>query len=126
MHCEGFRPPLTTVGQRKLLTRTGMRRIPEGQNPDSVDFQRQGRHLAVGAGPHGYLGVPSRWLEMRGARGEAARIANDQLAPEASDRVSWPAGLAGTDSLSLVSPRGGWKKGERRWRGSSDEGNAAR
>ena len=37
----------------------------EHRNPEAVDFHRDGRHVALGAGPHGCLGARLARLEMR-------------------------------------------------------------
>lgn len=80
----------------------------EHPDPDTMDFRRNERHVAFGAGPHGCLGAHLARLEMRVVLEEwHRRIPDYQLAPEASDKVAWPAGLIGFDSLSLVFPPGG-------------------
>lgn len=73
------------------------------RDPDTVDFRRKERHLAFGGGPHGCLGAHLARLEMHVALEEwHRRIPDYQLAPGASNRAGWPAGLVGLDHLPLV------------------------
>jgi cytochrome P450 len=88
----------------------------EHQNPDAVDFHHGERHLGFGAEPHGCLGAHLARLEMRAALEVwHRRIPGYLLAPEASNTVSWPVGLADMDNLSLVFPPDGGGR-------ASDEG----
>lgn len=84
-------------------------RDPAGHDrPDDIDFRRGERHLAFGAGPHGCLGAHLARLEMRVVLAEwHRRIPDYELAPAASARATWPAGLVGIGSLPLVFPPGG-------------------
>lgn len=78
-------------------------------DPDAIDFERKQRHYAFGGGPHTCLGAHLARLELRVVLEEwHRRIPEYELAPGASDRVEWPAGLVGIDHLPLVfSPGGG-------------------
>ena len=88
----------------------------EHQNPHAVDFHREQRHLAFGAGPHGCLGGHLAWPEMRVVPGEGtAGSPAISRHPKPATAVSWPAGLAGTGTLSLVFPPEGGRR-------ASDEG----
>ena len=84
-------------------------RDPAGHRaPDTVDFRRDERHLAFGAGPHGCLGAHLARIEMRVVLTEwHRRIPDYELAPGALARAAWPAGLVGIDNLPLVFPPGG-------------------
>jgi cytochrome P450 len=80
----------------------------EHADPDTIDFERKQKHFAFGGGPHACLGSHLARLEMRVVLEEwHRRIPDYELAPGASDRVTWPAGLIGIDSLPLVFPPGG-------------------
>jgi cytochrome P450 len=86
-------------------------RDPAGhQDPDTINFLRDERHLAFGAGPHGCLGAHLARLEMRVVLTEwHRRIPDYELAPDALARAAWPSGLVGIDSLPLVFPAPGAK-----------------
>jgi cytochrome P450 len=75
-------------------------------DPGEIEFRRQERSLAFGAGPHRCLGSHLARMEMRVALEEwHQRIPDYALAPGTVPRVSWPAGLVGIDHLPLVFPR---------------------
>jgi cytochrome P450 len=75
----------------------------EYADPDTVDFGRDTQNMAFGGGPHGCLGAHLARMEMRVAIEEwHRRIPDYQIAPGASVRAGWPAGLIGLDSLPLV------------------------
>jgi cytochrome P450 len=75
----------------------------EHPDPDTIDFQRQEFSLAFGGGPHRCLGSHLARMEMRVALEEwHRRIPEYVLAPGATPRVPWPAGVVGFDSLPLV------------------------
>ena len=82
------------------------------QDADTIDFERRQKHFAFGGGPHACLGSHLARLEMRVVLEEwHRRIPDYELGPGASDRVEWPAGLIGIDSLPLVFPPGGGPAG---------------
>jgi cytochrome P450 len=73
------------------------------KDPDAIDFHRDERHLAFGAGPHGCLGAHLARLEMRVVLTQwHRRIPDYELAPAALARATWPAPLVGIDHLPLV------------------------
>jgi len=75
----------------------------EHPDPDTIEFQRQELSLAFGVGPHRCLGSHLARMEMRVALEEwHRRIPEYALAPGATPRVPWPAGVVGFDSLPLV------------------------
>jgi cytochrome P450 len=75
-------------------------------DPDEIEFRRQERSLAFGAGAHRCLGSHLARMEMRVALEEwHQRIPDYALAPGTVPRVGWPAGLVGIDHLPLVFPR---------------------
>jgi cytochrome P450 len=75
-------------------------------DPDKIEFRRQERSLAFGAGPHRCLGSHLARMEMRVALQEwHQRIPDYALAPGTVPRVGWPAGLVGIHHLPLVFPR---------------------
>lgn len=77
------------------------------QDPYTIDFYREERHLAFGAGPHGCLGAHLARLEMRVVLTQwHRRIPDYELAPGALARATWPAPLIGIDHLPLVFPPG--------------------
>jgi cytochrome P450 len=76
--------------------------------PDEIEFRRQERSLAFGAGPHRCLGSHLARMEMQVALEEwHQRIPDYALAPGTVPRVGWPAGLVGIDHLPRVFPRPG-------------------
>lgn len=80
----------------------------EHPDPDTVNFRRQERHLALGGGPHRCLGSHLARMEMRVAFEEwHRRIPEYQLRPGDRPQVPWPSGMIGYDSLRLVFPPGG-------------------
>jgi cytochrome P450 len=77
----------------------------EHRGPDVIDFGRNGRSLAFGAGPHRCLGSHLARMEMRIALEEwHRRIPEYQVAPGHQPRASWPAGVIGLPELPLVFP----------------------
>jgi cytochrome P450 len=87
---------------------TANRDPAEHEDPDSINFERAQKHYAFGGGPHACLGSHLARLEMRVVLEEwHRRIPEYALAPGASDRVEWPAGLIGIDHLPLVFPSAG-------------------
>lgn len=87
---------------------TANRDPAEHADPDAIDFGRKQKHYAFGGGPHACLGSHLARLEMRVVMEEwHRRIPYYRLGPGGSDRVGWPAGLIGIDSLPLVFPPGG-------------------
>ncbi len=80
----------------------------EHPGPDEIDFGRQERHLAFGAGPHRCLGAHLARMELREVLAEwHKRIPEYQLAPGFTPLVPWPTGTVGLDTLELVFPPGG-------------------
>jgi len=96
------------AGSYVMVTLAVASRDPaEHADPDTIDFQRQERHLAFGVGPHRCLGSHLARMEMRVAFEEwHRRIPEYELAPGVTPRVRWPAGVVGIDSLPLVWPAG--------------------
>lgn len=87
---------------------TANRDPAEHADPNAIDFERKQKHYAFGGGPHACLGSHLARLEMRVVMKEwHSRIPYYRLGPGGSDRVEWPAGLIGIDSLPLVFPPGG-------------------
>jgi cytochrome P450 len=77
----------------------------EHPSPDVIDLRRQQRHLAFGGGPHRCLGSHLARMEMRVTLQEwHRRVPEYTLAPGASPRATWPAGLVGIGSLPVVFP----------------------
>jgi cytochrome P450 len=75
----------------------------EHRDPDTIDFRRQERHLALGGGPHRCLGSHLARMEMRVAFEEwHRRIPEYELKPGSRPEVRWPTGMIGYDSLPLV------------------------
>jgi cytochrome P450 len=92
----------------QVCVATADRDPAEHQDPDRIDFSRQERSLAFGAGPHRCLGSHLARMEMRVALEEwHRRIPDYELAPGTVPRVIWPAGLVGIDHLPLVFPPAG-------------------
>jgi cytochrome P450 len=80
----------------------------EHPDPDEIDFGRQERHLAFGAGPHRCLGAHLARMELREVMAEwHRRIPEYELAPGFTPLVPWPTGTVGLDTLELVFPPGG-------------------
>ncbi len=80
----------------------------EHPDPDQIDFGRQERHFAFGAGPHRCLGVHLARMELREVLAEwHKRIPEYELAPGFTPLVPWPTGTVGLDTLQLVFPPGG-------------------
>lgn len=80
----------------------------EHPDPDEIDFGRQERHLAFGAGPHRCLGAHLARMELREVMAEwHRRIPAYELAPGFTPIVPWPTGTVGLDTLQLVFPPGG-------------------
>jgi cytochrome P450 len=80
----------------------------EHPNPDEIEFGRQERHFAFGAGPHRCLGAHLARMELREVVAEwHRRIPEYQLAPGFTPLVPWPTGTVGLDTLQLVFPPGG-------------------
>jgi cytochrome P450 len=96
------------AGSYVMVTLAVASRDPaEHADPDTIDFQRQERHLAFGVGPHRCLGSHLARMEMRVTLEEwHRRIPEYELAPGVTPRVRWPAGVVGIDSLPLVWPAG--------------------
>jgi cytochrome P450 len=96
------------AGSYVMVTLAVASRDPaEHADPDTIDFQRQERHLAFGVGPHRCLGSHLARMEMRVALEEwHRRIPEYELAPGVTPQVRWPAGVVGIDSLPLVWPAG--------------------
>jgi cytochrome P450 len=79
----------------------------EHPDPDEIDFGRQERHFAFGAGPHRCLGAHLARMELREVVAEwHRRIPEYQLAPGFTPLVPWPTGTVGLDTLQLVFPPG--------------------
>lgn len=79
----------------------------EHPDPDEIDFARQQRHLAFGAGPHRCLGAHLARMELREVLAEwHQRIPEYELAPGFTPLVPWPTGTIGLDTLQLVFPTG--------------------
>jgi cytochrome P450 len=95
---------LIPAGTTVQVTLAAASRDPaEHQDPDVIDFGRQERSLAFGAGPHRCLGSHLARMEMRVALQEwHHRIPDYELAPGAVPRAAWPAGTVGLDHLPLV------------------------
>jgi cytochrome P450 len=80
----------------------------EHPDPDEIDFGRQERHFAFGAGPHRCLGAHLARMELREVITEwHRRIPEYELAPGFTPLVPWPTGTVGLDTLQLVFPPGG-------------------
>jgi cytochrome P450 len=80
----------------------------EHPDPDEIDFGRQERHLAFGAGPHRCLGAHLARMELREVLAEwHQRIPEYELAPGFTPLVPWPTGTVGLDTLQLVFPASG-------------------
>jgi cytochrome P450 len=79
----------------------------EHPDPDEIDFGRQERHFAFGAGPHRCLGAHLARMELREVLAEwHKRIPEYELAPGFTPLVPWPTGTVGLDTLQLVFPPG--------------------
>jgi cytochrome P450 len=80
----------------------------EHADPDTINLRRRERHIAFGGGPHRCLGSHLARMELRVAlEGWHRRIPEYELAAGARPQVTWPAGLAGIDSLPVFFPPGG-------------------